>query len=56
MDISQYTRAYNAMCCQASGGVGYMCKNCLHIEWEEPDFDKWLETQPSWIVPYKGDM
>jgi len=24
----------------------------MKVSWDEPDFNKWIERQPEWIVPY----
>lgn len=45
-------RAYNSLCEQAAGASGWLCRNCSHIDWEEPDLDEWLKTKPDFIVPY----
>lgn|SRR6478736_5411173 len=47
-----YNRAWNSFCSQAAGAHGYFCKACMKVSWDEPDFNKWIERQPEWIVPY----
>lgn len=47
-----YNRAYNSLCKQATGELGKWCNNCLHVNWEEPDFDKWINNQPTWIISH----
>jgi hypothetical protein len=50
--ISYWNRAWNAYCNQAAGATGAWCEHCQDVKYEEPDFDKWLATQPEWVVPY----
>jgi len=54
-----FTRAYNEMCQQAAGASGKYCNGCSTIHFDEPDFDKWMATQPKWIIaylPYPNNM
>jgi len=47
-----WNRAYNDLCKQAAGASGYYCHSCSKITWDEPDFEKWLEAEPDWIISY----
>lgn len=50
-----YIRAYNDLCQQAAGEEGHYCMNCMNIDFKTPDFEKWLTSQPRWIVRKHGD-
>jgi len=53
LDRGSWNRAWNALCEQASGAYGVRCYDCGNIEWDIPDEDEWLATQPNWIISYK---
>ncbi len=47
-----YNRAYNSLCNQATSDLGQWCYHCCRINWEEPDFDKWINDQPIWTTSH----
>jgi hypothetical protein len=53
VEYGYWHRAYNTLCRQAAGANGTLCLKCFHIEWDEPDDQKWLVKEPSWIKLYK---
>jgi hypothetical protein len=44
-----YSSGWNNYCNQASGDHGRICKECLHVEFDEP-FEVRLKKKPDWIT------
>jgi 8-oxo-dGTP pyrophosphatase MutT (NUDIX family) len=51
-DSGMYNRAYNSLCQQATSDLGTWCNTCFCVNWEEPDYDKWINNQPTWIISH----
>ena len=43
-----YTSGWNYLCNQASGDIGVICCDCIHVKFDEP-LEVRQEKSPSWV-------